>query len=535
MLDKKLTHSIYLIKPDFIAGNKYLRDTTGCDHYSIRISGHPSANLYVKTVPSKLPSWSTLLPKETTNINWSKYQTRSFFGLLLMEVDNHQFALTSGQGRHLLNPFAIENGFGFRTVLNSVDPKTIQQLSKTTLSDNPKRSIEQVSKAVSLNQFTIDAFTDLLQKIRGKSKIDQLGVSLDGEDALKISVGYELAGLPKLLRECLRYYNSNAYKRFFPDIDNLVEVKDKEQKILLDKELESQLNAELALASADHDLSGDVWASIPEFVFDDDFDCFTYKNSIDALRYYDIELKDIFREHYLKRDRAIKRRVTIVSLARHDIFIRKADGAIYPKWAALNCVNAVVAQGRDRYFFLEGRWFRASKRYVDSLDEKIARIDSSNLVFNNWPQQVKEKEYLESRPLTSHANYLVLDRDNIRIKGHAPVEPCDIYTQDKLLVHVKRYGSSALLGHLFNQGYGSGDLLVNSIEFREKFNEKLEDNYKIRKFDPTEFTIAYVIGTNYPDDQKLPLLAKIILIKAHDSLRSKGFKVTLDFCRRTPN
>jgi len=533
MLDKKITHSIYLIKRYFAERGEYLQDIESCKQYTIPISGNLNANVYLKIVPSKDHSWSRLLPIEVSGIDWSKYRTRSLYGLLLIEIDDRLFALTSGFGRYLLHPFSIENRFGFKAVLNSVDPQTIQQLSKITLSQNPKRSIEQVTKGINLSQFGIDGFTDLVQRVKGQSKIEDLGLTLDGENALKISVAHELYQLPNLLKECLDFYSSNQYKRHFPEIDNLAQVKDKQQKSFLSDELESQLNKELELVSSGKELSGDIWASIPEIVFDDDFECYTYKNSKDALRYYDIELKNIFEECYLKKDKTKKRNVTISSLIHDEIYIRKADGTIYPKWRALNCINAIIEQGQEKYFFLEGKWFRASSSYIDSLDQKINRIPSSNLNFDDWPQHVLEKDYLESRPLINHENYVILDRDNIHIEGQSPIEPCDIYTQNKKLIHLKRYGSSSVLGHLFNQGFVSGDLLINSVEFKKKFNDKLEDKYKINEVNPSEFTIAYVIGTKYPNDLKLPLFSKITLTKAYDELRKKGFNVTLDMCTMT--
>ena len=72
------------------------------------------------------------------------------------------------------------------------------------------------------------------------------------------------------------------------------------------------------------------------------------------------------------------------------------------------------------------------------------------------------------------------------------------------------------------------------MEYKEKFNEKLEDEFKIYDVNPSDFTVAYVIGSKYEGSQKLPLFSKIALTKAYDELRKKGFKVTLDFCSMSP-
>lgn len=524
MLENKINYSIYLIKEDFVESDKFLQNTENCDHYRIPISGHPDAELYLKTLPSKYHSWRRLIP----NIDWNKYRTKSFYGILLIEFNNRLFALTSGFGRHLLHPFSVENRFGFKAVLNSIDPQTIQQLSKMTLDQNPKRTIEQVSKGINLNQFGIDDFTDLVHRVKGRSKIASLGISLDGEDALKLSVGHELHELPDLLKECLTFYSSNEYKNYFPEVDNLSLVKDKEQNSLLNEEIEKKLNVELQAVSDGHELSGDIWAAIPEVLSDDNIDCYTYKKSEDALRFYDIELKDIFCEKYLSRNKIIKRKVTLTSLSNDSIFIMKTDGVTHHKWSAIQCINAILEHNQEKFFFIGKQWFRASAGYINALDEKINNIPNLNLKFIDWPQHIHEDEYLKSNPLTHHTNYVVLDRNNIHLEGQSAIEPCDIYTQDKLLIHLKRYGSSAVLGHLFNQGYVSADLLLNSVEFKRKLNEKLGDMCNLNEIIPSEFTVAYVISSKYPSNVNLPLFSKITLTKAYDELRKKGFNVTLD-------
>ena len=79
MLDKKVTHSIYLIKKDFVERNEYLQNIEHCTHYTVPISGNESANVYLKTVPSKIHSWSRLLPTELSGINWNNIRTSSFY------------------------------------------------------------------------------------------------------------------------------------------------------------------------------------------------------------------------------------------------------------------------------------------------------------------------------------------------------------------------------------------------------------------------------------------------------------------------
>ena len=51
-----------------------------------------------------------------------------------------------GFGRHLLNEGVIEERFGLKVVLNSVDHKSLRSIDKTSLGSVPKQTLEQVSR-----------------------------------------------------------------------------------------------------------------------------------------------------------------------------------------------------------------------------------------------------------------------------------------------------------------------------------------------------------------------------------------------------
>ena len=73
-----------------------------------------------------------------------------------------------------------------------------------------------------------------------------------------------------------------------------------------------------------------------------------------------------------------------------------------------------------------------------------------------------------------------MDRKMINHGGaHSKIEFCDLITKDKKLIHVKHYGGSSVLSHLFSQGLVSGELFLGDSKFREKVNAKLPDGFKI--------------------------------------------------------
>ena len=115
--------------------------------------------------------------------------------------------------------------------------------------------------------------------------------------------------------------------------------------------------------------------------------------------------------------------------------------------------------------------------------------------------------------------------------GNSKVEFCDVYTNDKKIVHVKRYGGSSVLSHLFSQGVVSGELFVADSEFREKLNEILPAGHKLHdpatKPNAAEHEIVYGIISNSDDPLDIPFFSKVSLRNARRRLTSYGYLVTI--------
>jgi uncharacterized protein (TIGR04141 family) len=113
----------------------------------------------------------------------------------------------------------------------------------------------------------------------------------------------------------------------------------------------------------------------------------------------------------------------------------------------------------------------------------------------------------------------------------APIEPCDLYSCDREFIHIKRYGGSSVLSHLFNQGLVSSELFQRESNYRLQLNDKLSQKYKLpdvsERLAPEKYTIVYAIISEYDEDLSLPFFSKISLRHAVNRLESIGFKVKL--------
>ena len=99
--------------------------------------------------------------------------------------------------------------------------------------------------------------------------------------------------------------------------------------------------------------------------------------------------------------------------------------------------------------------------------------------------------------------------------GRGKIEFCDLYAKNRKIIHVKKYGGSSVLSHLFSQGIVSGELFIADGEFRKKVNEKLPADRKISNPEinpvPSDFEIVFAVISSLSKKLDIPFSAKLIL------------------------
>jgi uncharacterized protein (TIGR04141 family) len=127
-----------------------------------------------------------------------------------------------------------------------------------------------------------------------------------------------------------------------------------------------------------------------------------------------------------------------------------------------------------------------------------------------------------------------MDRELIQYGGgHNKMEFCDIFTEDKKLIHIKRYASSSVLSHLFAQGVNSAKAFLSDQEFRRKVNAKLPPSHQFdanNKPISREYEVVFGIISALADHipVNLPFFSKITLLRAINELMGvMGFKTSV--------
>jgi Family of unknown function (DUF6119) len=93
--------------------------------------------------------------------------TASSSAVLLIEAAQRHFAVTFGQGRHLLDPEAYEQDFGLKVVLNTVARDQLKSVDAKTIEETTLHTRRDVSRDSSFAAFGLDVSRDLLRAVTG--------------------------------------------------------------------------------------------------------------------------------------------------------------------------------------------------------------------------------------------------------------------------------------------------------------------------------------------------------------------------------
>lgn len=506
--------NIYLASSDVADLSDIIKDSDSLDQWEISVTGLTSCTLLIKKVFSNRPKWSKFFEGELPVEEFGKNSSTG--AVLYVHVGSSRFLLTFGMGRHLIDSSKLVMNFGLKVALNLLNVNSIRSIDKASFEAHPTQSREQTGIATELQYFGLNVEQDLLRAITGEPKDAAFGARISGMDSVKLQIEVDLEGLPKLLKKMAAAYKDDSYKdSVFAFVDHIGEVKDKTVREKLDAELVSRINGSQLER---------IWLSVPEIIDWDRVVGFRYSMSKKAATFYDIRLPDFIES--LK-----KPAVDGVSLRSRKIYCVDSEDLPVFERPVYYFVYAEVNFDNEVYLLNNGKWYKIGQSYADQVNQFFTVIPKYQKSLPIYDDNT-EGEYNQRVHEQNTARFALLDKDNIKVSGAAsPVEPCDLYEIEKEFVHVKRYGGSSVLSHLFNQGLVSGELFQMDQEFREILNSKLPDDFKLDELvnRPTtqEYTVIFAIISESDKELSIPFFSKISLRHVAKRLESIGFKVLL--------
>ena len=507
--------NIYLIKEKYI--NE--ADITKFDDDSsiLRIDLKDVGTFYYSKSFKNTPDWISSFFKNDETLVESQIFSAGTKAVLLVDIIHNNkkrlFAIPFGTGRFLLNEFCFEERFGLITTLNIIESNNIRGLDKKTLSSNPKISREQIAKVGNADDFQIDFEKDLLQSITGRSNDLDFGNIITGKEALSISTKVDVSNIKEFLKKAITTFEKVDYKKNFKWVDQIKEVKI--------PEIVNQLNEELIVKLSL--LDDNIWLAVPEIIDWTNFSGFKYSKRKNDPLFPELEIEKITQNESINL-------TTIEDLEKNQITCWSNDNEIIHAWNLFKCINAEIDLNQKKYLLSNSKWFEIESEYVELVNASFndiklfERIDFPDYLHGN------EGEYNDF--VARKIDAICLDANNIQYGGgHSKIEFCDILTKSKELIHVKRYGGSSVLSHLFNQGLVSGQLLIMDKKFRQLVYEKLitesfDPIITEERPDPSDFKVVYAIISK-KNNLQLPFFSKVTLKNAKMILESYGYELNL--------
>ena len=430
---------------------------------------------------------------------------------------NRIFAIVFGYAKNLFAEDVLEEQFGLKIVLNSVDINSIRKISKVSIGSNQKHSQEQMPKTANINEFGFDLDRDLITNVTAKCKDESFEkANITGGDIFSLLTEISVDNIDEFLEKCYKKYQENKYKENFEWIDNIKEIKSKKEKEKLD---------EILISYILENRWDCICMSIPEIISWEGIAGFKYVNNDEIDDDVSIEKFISSLKNELKSIEQIKRR---------KVYMYDINDEEVGNWGAYKCINAEIEVNDNIYCLNNGKWYFINKDYSQKIEKEYKEIKISSLEFIDYNENMKnEDDYNELLAESLKGAYLIHKIGEIPFGGGTgnKIEVCDIMSENNELIHIKKNVGSSQLSHLFNQATVSAELLLDK-SFRKKVNDRLkEKKFNISLpdiFKSSNYTIIIGIINKYDDERpKIPFFSKVALRYTIKRITNFGYNVEL--------
>ncbi|MBU7019205.1 MAG: TIGR04141 family sporadically distributed protein [Theionarchaea archaeon] len=522
-----------------------LRDPNSLESWDLNPGLPFNGRLFLQISDPTQPLWADFLGEGVDNLTIPNIQRVNAVLFVKILDGNHIFAFTFGYGRYLLRPDCYEINYGLRVALNilydksngSYQPECIKSVVSKTVAEKTIRTWRQTDRRATFETFGVDIQRDLLRAVTGApTSSDMWGSPVSGSDSISLHPSLSFVGLGNLCKDISEMHSHQTYEDNFKWVDNLRVIRD--PAIL--KELQEMLVDAIKTGS------NSVSVTVPEFVEWDKISGF-YFSFDSGTRLLDPEDADL----HSALERMGKLEILTIGRLRSLWQLKAVDanGQLVHQWSLIKCLAGEFTRGSSKYILTEGEFFEINQDFLEELDEFIGDLPPTDHLLPNSPENKTEGDY-NQEAADQNDSYLLLDKKIVRMNDvTSPIEICDILTDDKCFIHVKRKLGSSSLSHLFAQGLVSADLFLMSKEYRLATLENIREAEQARAnasgnqtfigrfsdFNPEgikseEYEVSYAIvakwnGRNLA--QALPFFSKINLRRHVEDLRRMGYEVSI--------
>ncbi len=451
------------------------------------------------------------------------HRTRGSSALLVLESAGRWFAITFGQGRHLLARDAYVHRFGLRVALNAADPARLRGAQARSFSGYALQTQRQVSRLSAVEALELDVERDLVTAIGGAVADSTLGIRIEGRQAVRLTAELEVSALARICERLLRESRKSGYRLNYPWIDNVQEVTDPARIAELDGEAARLLGSRRFAP----------------------FDLFPAELVAEQIVQYGTwpgwgGLK-VVEPGELLLQRAVPHAMggeeAAAAMRRCKLIGVDVDGQEVDRWSFWECLHCEIGGDGETLILDGGRWYVVASGLVRTVERFVDQLSPSGL---DLPAALRtDDEDAYNRRAAASLGMACLDKQLIRLPGLSPIEPCDLLSAQGHFVHVKRRkGGSGPLSHLYSQALVSCECLREEREFRDQLRGKLRAGHaqisQLIGEPPDPASLPVVLGlitssrTAGHAARQLPFFSKVALRQAVRRLRAMSFQVYVD-------
>jgi uncharacterized protein (TIGR04141 family) len=518
MASEKTNLTMFLLKADQLANLK-----KAFSNHVFHSLIAPLTGFYIPLPSKRLPpQWLPAVSSIVVTGTALQQFGESPAGLLVIERPTKTFVVTFGHGWQKLEDDWIERDFGRRVALNAIPREQLLEIRAEQVFAKWHVANERAPRAAAVEEFGVEFDRDLVAAVEGvpsKSLQPVLGKSVRGGTSFKASIPF--SGLEDILDKSGDLFDSDAYRKIWPEIDNIMPVKDES----LIAQLEGQFDAELSSGKAQKKVvmfipsrRDEGTSSMESYVFGrmSKSPAMTPYLTVNSWLSY-LEQEDL----KPTVDEAKRTRIHLIDELKDE----------FQSHTAFDCFGYELSFNGHPYILSSGIWYEVVAKFLKKTND-IANgilVPKTNLV--HWNPGEDEGEY--NARCAAAKGFLFFDAKNISYGGgHSKFEFCDfVDLKTKTLFFAKNATRSSGMSHLVEQVRRTAELLFSTDgEFRSKLIDVFKkvhpgvDTSWLKSRPPNnEWKLCLVsLGKNA---LQLPFFARCGLVRAYNDLTRRGHVV----------
>lgn len=514
----KLPLSIYLLKHDRVPA--FEQELHVNPQTALPLA--PPLDGYVLPLPvnQTVPQWVGVLNSALQNPGGISLAGVSPAALMVVHRGPETFVLTFGHAWMKLDDDWKERDFGRRVALNSIRPDKLVEIEIEQVFAKWHVARERAPRASAVDEFGVEFDRDLVASVGGVPSHKILGKKLRGGTSLRVDV--EFSTLGDVLDRSSQLFKSTAYRKHWPDIDNLSVVADSG---LIDK-LEARLDEELKDGTAEKKLVMFAPTYLREEV--DTVDSYVFGRMTKA----PVTAPYLFVQSwlsYLERE-GVEKSVSEAKVTA--VHLLDDENEPLKRYSVFQCFGYELALGGKHFILSSGIWWEVSQDFLAKVNKDVTGIRPPQVGLPPWNQVESEGDYNER--CAQAAGLAFYDAEKLWYGGgQSQLEFCDLlHLQSKTLYFAKIPTKSSGMSHLVEQVRRTTELFFSpDDEYRKELKRITKALHKGLPVDwletrPRQGDWNLCLVSLGKTAAQLPFFARCGLYSLNQALRKAGHKVS---------